>query len=133
MRFTVSRHVAAGPDAAWELLTSTRAWTRWGPSVTAVEPADAVVFEGLVGRVRTPVGLWLPFRITALVPGHSWAWSVLGIPATSHQVEAEPGGSRVTFGVPGPALPYLLVCRLALRRIAAALEAGPGHQAAAAR
>jgi hypothetical protein len=124
MMFTVSRCVAATPDAAWELLTSTGTWSQWGPSVTAVEPAEAVLAEALVGRVRTPFGLWLPFRITHLDEGHSWSWSVLGIPATTHQVDAVPGGCRVTFGVPGPAVPYLLCCRLALHRMAAHLEAG---------
>jgi len=117
----VSRHIHAAPDAAWALLASTGTWTRWGPSVTAVEPAAADLAEGLVGRVRTPVGVWLPFRITHLEAGRSWAWSVLGIPATTHTVEAVDDGCRVTFGVPAPAFPYLLVCRLALRRIAAEL------------
>jgi hypothetical protein len=123
--FTVSRFVAATPEAAWELLASTGSWLQWGPSITAVEPAHAVLSEGLAGRVRTPFGVWLPFRITDLQPQHSWTWSVLGIPATSHRVEAVPGGCRVTFGVPGPAVPYLLICRWALHRIARNLEAGP--------
>jgi len=124
MRLTVSRSVAASPDAAWKLVSSTGSWTRWGPSVTAVQPASAVVSEGMIGRVRTPLGLWFPFRITRVEPHHSWSWSVLGVPATTHQVDPVPGGCRVTFGVPLPAFPYLLVCRLALRRIASALEAG---------
>jgi hypothetical protein len=121
--FTVSRFVAATPEAAWELLASTGTWTQWGPSVTAVEPANAVLSEGLAGRIRTPFGVWLPFRITHLQPQHSWTWSVLGIPATSHRVDAVPGGCRVTFGVPGLAVPYLLICRWGLHRIARNLEA----------
>ena len=105
--FTVTRTMAASPDAAWDLLASTGTWARWGPSVTAVEPADTLPSAGLVGRVRTPLGIWLPFRI---------------IPATSHRVDTAPGGCSVTFEVPGPALPYLLICRTALRRIAAEIE-----------
>lgn len=78
------------------------------------------------GRVRTPVGLWLPFRVTRCEPPHFWAWSVLGIPATTHTVEPAPGGCRISFGVPAVAFPYLVVCLVALRRIAALLEvAGP--------
>jgi hypothetical protein len=121
---TVSRRMAATPDAAWRLLASTAAWTRWGPSVTAVQPASAVVSAGMIGRVRTPLGLWFPFRITNVEPNRSWTWSVLGIPATTHRVDAVPGGCRVTFGVPAPAFPYLVVCRAALRRMASVLEAG---------
>ncbi len=119
----MSRFVAATPEAAWELLASTGNWTQWGPSVTAVEPANAVLSEGLAGRIRTPFGVWLPFRITHLQPQHSWTWSVLGIPATSHRVDAVPGGCRVTFGVPDLAVPYLLICRWGLHRIARNLEA----------
>ena len=122
MTVTVSRSYAVPVEAAWSLLVSTGTWSRWGPSVRGVEPSAAVLTEGLRGRVRTPLGIWLPFRITQLEPQHSWTWSVLGIPATSHRVDAEPGGSRVTFGVPRLAFPYLVVCRLALGRIAAELE-----------
>jgi len=92
--------------------------------VTAVEPADTDLSEGLSGRVRTVIGFWLPFRITQVVQGRSWSWSVLGIASTSHQVDAVPGGCRVTFGVPALGFPYLLICHLALRRIATELEAG---------
>ena len=120
---TVSRCVEATPEAAWDVLASTRAWTRWGPSVTAVDPADSTISSGMRGRVRTPVGIWLPFRITGFDPPHRWAWSVLGIPATSHRVDPAPGGCRISFGVPVAAFPYLLVCRVALRRIAELLAA----------
>jgi hypothetical protein len=47
----------------------------------------------------------------------TWAWTVAGVPATTHTVEPAPGGCRVAFGVPTPAAPYALVCRAALRRI----------------
>jgi hypothetical protein len=90
--------------------------------VVAVEPADATISMGMRGRVRTPVGVWLPFRITGFAPPHTWSWSVLTIPATSHSVQAVPGGCRIAFGAPGPAWPYLVVCRIALGRIAAILE-----------
>jgi uncharacterized protein YndB with AHSA1/START domain len=122
----VSRRVAASPEDVWELLTSTRTWTQWGPSVTAVDPVDTVLSQGLHGRVRTPLGLWLPFRVTHFEPHQSWAWSVLGFPATSHRIDSVPGGCRVTFGVSVLAIPYLLICRLALRRIASFLEANAG-------
>jgi len=119
---SVSRVVAAPPEAAWELLSSTRTWPLWGPSVVAVEPADATIHTGMRGRVRTPVGVWLPFRITSCDPPRAWGWSVGPIPATSHTVDAVPGGCRIGFAVALPALPYLVVCRVALGRIAELLE-----------
>ena len=122
----VSRVVAADPGEAWNLLTHTRRWPEWGPSVTAVDPEDAQITEDMTGRLRTPVGVWLPFRITGVDPPHTWEWRVLGLPATSHRVEAVPGGCRVSFGVPVVASPYLAVCRTALSRIAALLEGSPG-------
>lgn len=122
---TVSRVVAATPEAAWDLLVSTRTWPSWGPSVAAVDPPDTTIRHGLQGRVRTPVGLWLPFRVTECDPPRSWSWSVLGVPATSHRVTPTPGGCQIAFDVPAWAAPYLVVCRVALGRIACLLESAP--------
>jgi hypothetical protein len=119
---TARRFVTATADEAWALISRTGSWPLWGPSVSAVEPVDETLSVGMRGRVRTPAGIWLPFRITSFDPPHSWAWSVLSIPATTHSVEAVPGGCRISFSVPAPALPYLVVCRVALSRIAALLE-----------
>jgi len=122
VKLTVSRLVRAPPEDAWALISATDTWPLWGPSVSAVEPASARLALGMRGRVRTPLGLWIPFTITGFDPPHSWAWSVLSIPATSHAVAPAPGGCRVSFDVPAPAFPYLAVCRLALERIATLLE-----------
>jgi hypothetical protein len=122
VNLTVGRLIRASPESAWALIAGTGSWPQWGPSVSAVDPADAPLSLGLTGRVRTPLGLWLPFKVTAFDPPHSWAWSVFGIPATSHSVEPARGGCRVLFGVPAPAFAYLPVCRFALHRIATLLE-----------
>ena len=71
------------------------------------------------GVVTTAVGVRLPFVITAFEDGRSWGWSVAGVPATDHAVL--PGqhddSCRTRFRVPVLALPYLAVCKVALRRI----------------
>jgi hypothetical protein len=117
-RWWTWRDLDLAPDEAWDRLARTAWWPRWGPTVTAVEPADVVVSPGLRGRVRTPLGVRVPFVVDEVVPGERWSWSVWGRPATDHAVV--PLGtdrSRVGIGVPRLAAPYLLVCRLALRRL----------------
>lgn len=117
----ITRTFRAPPDEAWTLLADTRHWTSWGPTVTAVDPGDVTVTPGLDGRVRTPVGLWLPFTVTDVDPGRRWTWDVAGVGATDHRVEGTADGCRVVFGVPRWAPFYAPVCALALRRIGALL------------
>ena len=126
MPIEVARELAAPPAAAWRLLTDTRAWPRWGPTITAVEADRPVIGLATRGRVRTSVGVWAPFEITGFVPGSSWHWRVAGIPATGHRVEPAARGCRVVFEVPWPAAPYVIVCRIALGRLAAMLEEPAG-------
>lgn len=113
----VARDLIAEPADAWRMLSDTRSWSAWGPSVTAVDATPPVITPGARGRVRLPGGLWVPFEITDLVPGERWAWRVAGIPATGHRVEPRPGGCRIVFEVPVLAAPYAAVCRVALRRL----------------
>lgn len=119
----VSRELAASPAAAWDVLVDTRAWSSWGPSVRDVTCDPPVLHRaGQRGRLRGPVGPWIPFEVTALDPGRSWSWRVAGIPATGHRVEPTRTGCRVVFEVPVVTLPYAAVCRVALARIAALVE-----------
>lgn len=117
--------ISAPAARVWRILTDTRQWPTWGPSIRAVDCPDRHIRAGSRGRVRTAGGIWLRFRVTAFVPGRYWAWRVAGVPATGHRVE--PTGERacrLSFEVPVPAAPYLLVCRVACRRIAALAERG---------
>lgn len=122
MKFSVTRRVATPADVVWGLLTDTRQWPAWGPSITGVEPAageasgTGLAF-GSGGKVRTVLGVALPYAVTAFEPGRSWSWSVAGIRATGHRVTPQHCGCLVTFSVPWWAAAYLPVCALALRRI----------------
>jgi len=103
---------------AWRLLTDTQAWPRWGPSVLAVDAPTRFIGPGMRGRVRTALGLWLPFEITDWQAGRRWGWRVAGLPATGHIVATiGPTRCRVTFTVPAWAPFYVPVCRAALRRL----------------
>lgn len=113
----VTRDIAAPPAAVWERLARTRHWPDWGPTVVAVDPADAEVVPGLRGSVTTPVGLRLPFAVTEVVPGRSWSWEVAGVEATGHHVDPTPTGCRATITIPTWAPFYAPVCAWALRRL----------------
>jgi hypothetical protein len=115
--------VAATLDApaavAWQLLTDTHAWSKWGPSVRAVDAPRRYITAGTGGRVQTTPGLWLPFEITEWEEGRAWSWRVGGIPATGHHVTPQTATTcRVAFSIPRWAPFYVPVCRIALRRLA---------------
>lgn len=114
---SVSRYIDAPPNAVWEVLVDIDAWPQWGPTVSGAEVDGDGLTLGATGRVRTAVGIELPFTITDFEPGRRWAWSVAGVPATAHAVEPDGAGCRATMTVPWWAPAYLTVCAIALRRI----------------
>ena len=128
-RICVGRDVPATREAAWRVLTDTEQWPEWGPSVSAVESSDRLIQRGTTGRVRTPVGISLPFEITSC-RDYRWTWDVAKIPATGHRVDAvettDGEQCRVVFEVPLIAAGYVPVCRRALGRIAASLAESNG-------
>jgi hypothetical protein len=111
----------AEPSAAWRLLTDTRTWPSWGPTIRAVDvdphDGDPFIAPGTTGTVRTVVGVTLLFRVVDVDDSRRWTWRVAGVPATGHRVEAHPDGCRVVFEIPVLAAPYAAVCHVALRRI----------------
>lgn len=108
----------APADVVWHLITDTRTWPSWGPSVLAVDTPERYIRAGLAGRIRTPIGLWLPFTIETFRQYRYWDWRVGGLAATGHHVEAiEEDRCRLDFTVPIWAFGYGIVCRLALNRI----------------
>ena len=127
-RPAVTRRIAAPAEAVWALLTDVDRWAEWGPTVRGARWDDGGPMRlGARGTVLTALGVHLPFVITSFEDGRSWGWTVAGVPATDHAVLADgdggdggddgDGGCRARFRVPLPALPYLTVCHVALRRI----------------
>ncbi len=120
----------AAPEDLWDVLTDTRQWPAWGPSVREVASAERYIRAGSTGTVVvTGLGLRLGFRITELEPGRRWCWSVARLPATGHRVDPAPGGgARVVFELPRWAFAYAPVCREACRRIARIAEQRSGSR-----
>jgi hypothetical protein len=122
----VHRDIAAPAHVSWHLLTDVTQWPEWGPSVRSARLHEDGFGLGSTGVVSTVLGVDLPFEITAFDPGVRWAWKVAGVPATDHTVTAlGPDRSRVGFGVPSIAAPYLAVCRRALTRLEGLALAAP--------
>jgi hypothetical protein len=63
-QLSISRFVNASSQEAWDLLTDTRKWHQWGPTVIAADCADRYIRKGALGRVQILSGQWLQFVIT---------------------------------------------------------------------
>jgi len=130
-RLRVGLRANCRPEAVWAVLSDTRLWPTWGPSITrvAVEGTDVVVHKGMRGRVCTVFGWTLPFEIDHVEPGKSWTWRVAGVKATGHEVLPDGAqGAWIVFTMPVWALFYAAVCLWAARKIAL-LARAPGLQA----
>ena len=118
MRLTIGKTYAISSDVVWRLITDTRLWPRWGPSVRAVDCKDTVIRPASTGRILSALGLWISFVVDDFEPGVYWNWRIAGVPATGHRVEPlGPGRCRLSFDTPAWAVAYLPVCYLALIRI----------------
>ena len=117
-RLAFVRPFHAPAPLVWRLITDTLTWPLWGPSVRAVDCRERFIQAGFAGRIRTPLGIWLPFAIEAFEPEQYWDWRVAGVVATGHRVTpVDPHHCTLTFSVPIWAIGYGFVCQLALNRI----------------
>lgn len=117
--------IGAPADRVWRLLTEFRTWPEWGPSVRGAESDAEAVAAGVTGRVRTALGVWLPFAIDRVEEGRYWDWSVAGLRANGHRVSPlSADRTRVVFTVSRLYLPYVQVLSWGLRRLKRIAEAG---------
>ena len=121
-RIVIGLVVQCPPEDAWNVLTDTQLWPVWGPSVKRVHCEQRRVGTG---RVKTALGVWVPFTITDYRYQHFWAWRIGPFRATGHRVKKRDGNScTVAFDMVWWAAPYLAICLVALRRIKRLLEEG---------
>ena len=114
----VGKMFLASPHTIWDLITDTHQWPRWGPTVKAVRQSRRYICDRSTGQVLTVMGLWLPFEITHYEYKCFWSWKVASIRATGHRIQpTDTGGCCLWFEVPMIAVPYLVICQIALNRI----------------
>lgn len=117
-QFSVGRLINTPAREVWQVLTDTSLWPEWGPSVTGVNCSSRFIFDNSQGRIKTRLGLWVPFQITSFKTEREWAWAVGGINATGHRIVPVKADSCILFfDMPIWAVPYSMICWLALRRI----------------
>ena len=83
----VIKIINAPLERVWDILTDTRQWPAWGPSVRHVECPQRYIYSGLQGRLKTAVGIWVTFEITSCEAPVSWGWKVSGVAATGHRLK----------------------------------------------
>ena len=117
-RIVIGITVRCSAEQAWRLLCDTRQWPHWGPSVADVSCTQRFIGLDSAGRVKTSLGFWVPFTITEYRELQFWSWRIGRVPATGHRLRVNGDGTcLVAFDMPWWALPYLVVCRIALGRI----------------
>ncbi|MDJ0952768.1 MAG: SRPBCC family protein [Acidimicrobiia bacterium] len=121
-RISSSIEIAASPDLVWPHIAQFDRWPAWGLSITAVESNADQVAPGVTGRVRTPVGFWLPFTIEDVTPESYWDWRVAGVRATGHHLEPTAIGTRVRFTAPWIVAPYTVMMAASLRKLKREVE-----------
>jgi len=115
----VSKKIDAPLERVWEILTDTRQWPAWGPSVLHVDSPQRYICFGLQGRLKTAVGIWVSFEITNCEASVFWDWKVAGFAATGHRLnKLNENSCELIFELPFTAFPYALICRQAANRIA---------------
>jgi len=115
----VVKIINAPHERVWEILTDTRQWPAWGPSVRRVECPQHYIYSGLMGRLKTAVGIWVTFEITSCEAPVYWDWKVSGVAATGHRLKKlNENSCELIFELPFAAFPYALICRQAASRIA---------------
>jgi len=118
-RIFICKEIAASPEAVWDVLTDTRLWPMWGPSLVAVDCKESHINLGSKGRVKTLFSFWLPFTISKFRDLEFWSWRIGSIEATGHTLIRNGNHScKLCFDMPWWAAAYLPVCWFALVKIA---------------
>ena len=121
--------INADAERVWNIIIDTMLWPQWGPSVSVVECADRYINGQSQGRLKTALGIWLPFTITEFEAYHFWSWRIGRIDATGHRVrQYGHNQTLLSFTMPWWSTPYLVICNKALQKIEVlAIASVPGE------
>ena len=126
-RIVVSQLLHCGIDEAWKVITDTRQWVDWGPSVSRVKCAQRYIQPSSIGSIRTVFGFWVPFTITVYEDPHFWSWRIGRFEATGHRLTViDEKTCRLSFDLPWWVFPYAVICLVALGRISRICSASAG-------
>lgn len=114
--------IAAPTDRVWPFIAEFERWPQWGLSISRVDSDAGQVAPGVTGRVRTPLGFWVPFTIDEVVAESFWDWSIAGVPATKHHLGAQAGHTRVRFTAPWLVAPYKAAMAMSLKKLKLLVE-----------
>ena len=106
---SVRRITACGPAApavCWERYAALSQWATWAPHISVVDADADRLQTGLSGRVRTSVGLSVPFVITDVdASAMTWSWIAWVGPVRltlHHAITARRTGARASLAIEGP-------------------------------
>jgi Polyketide cyclase / dehydrase and lipid transport len=104
----------ASAAEVWSLVAELARWHEWSPYVVGAEGLGTPEVEASAkGSVVLRGGVRVGAEILEVVPGESWTWRVKGL-RIRHEVEATPGGSRLTM-TPSGSGPFWAPAALAYR------------------
>jgi len=117
-RISVCRDIAAAPEVVWDILTDTRLWPVWGPSLLDVDCKNRYIATGSRGKVKTLFFFWLPFTITTCRRMEFWTWNIGFVEATGHKLIRKSDTScALCFDMAWWGAVYIPICWLALLKI----------------
>lgn len=115
---------SASVELAWERYAQPALWSHWSPQICSVAVDLDRIAPGLHGTVHGPVGVRVPFVVTAVDEAdRTWTWRPRFGPVTLslvHEVHEEPAGTSTVLRISGPApivLGYAPMAQLAMNRL----------------
>lgn len=117
-RISICKTIDRPAEMVWDIITDTRYWPTWGPSIVDVNCIDRRIKQGSKGSVKTALMVWLPFTITTFIDLKSWSWRIGPFNATGHTISSSDDCScTLCFDMGWWAFAYVPICWIALRKI----------------
>ena len=100
MEFEYEVAITAPPELVWSTLLDVEAWPTWTSSMTWLRAVDDGPLQvGSEVHIKQPGSRATSWTITQLEAGRSFSWSTKAgvLMEADHEIEAVPGGTKVTL------------------------------------